>query len=237
MKIFLDTANIQSIKTISGFTNIHGVTTNPSLIAKENIDYVSRIVEIVDIFKYYKYFESISVELISTEYNDMVSELDNILNKINNMMDKHDVNIIKNCITIKLPLTVNGLKMCTYIKKSIPYLKVNMTLIFSLQQAILAVNNDADYISPFIGRIDDIGYDGMLLIKNIVEYLSNYSYLTEVIGASIRTIDHVNTCAIYGCDIVTVPQHLIIQMVKHPLTNIGLEKFIEDYNKMVERNQ
>lgn len=209
MKIFLDTANIDEIKEGASWGIVDGVTTNPSLIAKEKRDFkqvVKEICEIVD--------GPISAEVISEDSEGMISEA------------KELVKIHKN-IVIKIPMTVEGLKAVSKLSKE--GIKTNVTLIFSPNQALLAAKAGATYVSPFLGRLDDVGSQGMDLVRTIVEIFFNYDYDTEVIAASIRHPLHVVDAALAGAHIATIPMKVLQQMVKHPLTDKGIESFMNDW--------
>lgn len=211
MKFFIDTANVEDIKKANDMGVICGVTTNPSLIAKEGrnvTEVLKEITEIVD--------GPISGEVKATTVNaeDMIKEGREIAALHKNMV-------------VKIPMTAEGLKATKVLSSE--GIKVNVTLIFSTNQAILAANAGAAYVSPFIGRIDDINMDGMALIEEIAEVFAIYGYETEIIAASVRNTTHVTRCALAGADIATIPYGVIAQMVKHPLTDQGIEKFIADY--------
>ena len=211
MKFFIDTANVEDIKKANDMGVICGVTTNPSLIAKEGrnvTEVLKEITEIVD--------GPISGEVKATTVNaeDMIKEGREIAALHKNMV-------------VKIPMTAEGLKATKVLSSE--GIKVNVTLIFSTNQAILAANAGAAYVSPFIGRIDDINMDGMALIEEIAEVFAIYGYETEIIAASVRNTTHVTKCALAGADIATIPYGVIAQMVKHPLTDQGIEKFIADY--------
>lgn len=211
MKLFIDTANIEEIKEIAKWGVIDGVTTNPSLIAKEGRDFktvVSEISKIVD--------GPISAEVNSYDTENMVKEAREL------------AKIHKN-IVVKVPMTKEALSAISILSKE--GIKTNCTLIFSSNQALLAARAGATYVSPFIGRIDDIGYDGITLIKDIMQIFNNFGIETEVIAASIRTINHVNEAAKAGSDIATIPYKIFQQMVKHPLTDKGIDVFIKDWEK------
>ncbi len=212
MKFFIDTANVDEIREISKWGILDGVTTNPSLIAKEGRDFVEVITEITSIVD-----GPISAEVISLEAEGMVKEARELC-KIN-----------KN-IVIKIPMTEEGLKAVNVLSKD--GIKTNVTLIFSPTQALLAARAGATYVSPFLGRLDDISQNGLLLIEEIVEIFANNDIDTQIIAASVRNPIHVTECAKLGCDIATVPYSVIKQMVKHPLTDIGIEKFKQDYYKV-----
>ncbi|MCY6960215.1 fructose-6-phosphate aldolase [Clostridium brassicae] len=210
MKFFIDTANVQEIKEISEWGILEGVTTNPSLIAKEgrNIkDVIGEICSIVD--------GPISAEVINLKCDKMIEEARE-LSKIN-----------KN-IVIKIPMCEEGLKAVSILSKE--DIRTNVTLVFSVQQALMAAKAGASYVSPFIGRLDDIGGDGLQVISDIVKVFEMYNISTEVIAASVRSSKHVLDVSMVGAHIATIPYKIFKQMIVHPLTDIGIEKFLEDYN-------
>lgn len=211
MKLFIDTANIEEIKKAAEMGVICGVTTNPSLIAKEGRDFKEVIQEIVKIVD-----GPISAEVISLQAEEMIQEAREL------------AKIHKN-IVIKVPMTPEGLKAVKVL--SAENIKTNVTLIFSSAQALLAARAGATYVSPFLGRLDDIGMDGMNLIDEITSIFSLHDIKTEIIAASIRHTMHVTKAAMLGADIATVPFNVIMQMFKHPLTDQGIEKFLADWNK------
>ena len=209
MKLFIDTANVEEIKLANELGVICGVTTNPSLIAKEGRDFkqvVTEITEIVD--------GPISAEVISLDSEGMVAEAREL------------VKIHKN-IVIKIPMTLEGLKAVKIL--SAEGVHTNVTLIFSAAQALLAARAGATYVSPFLGRLDDIGMPGMELIEEIVQIFSMHDIKTEIIAASIRNPLHVIDAARYGANIATIPYKIILQMAIHPLTDAGIEKFMHDW--------
>ena len=212
MKLFIDTANISDIKKAYDMGVICGVTTNPSLIAKEGRDFKEVVKEISDIVD-----GPISAEVISLVAEEMVTEALEL------------VKIHKN-IVIKLPMTQEGLKACKSLTEK--GIKTNVTLIFSAAQALLASIAGATYVSPFVGRLDDIDYDGINLIEEIVEIFMIHDLKTEIITASTRSPLHVTKAARAGAHIATVPYSVIMQMTKHPLTDIGIEKFLKDWNNV-----
>ncbi len=214
MKIFIDTANIDEIRKASELGILSGVTTNPSLIAKEGRDFVQVVKEITEIVD-----GPISAEVVSLTKDEMVKEA------------KELVKIHEN-IVIKIPMIPEGLKAISVLSEM--GIKTNCTLIFSANQAILAANAGATYVSPFIGRIDDIGYNGMHLIEELTEIFDNYYYDTEIIAASIRHPMHVTDAARAGADIATIPYKVIEQMMKNPLTDIGVEKFLKDWEGLTK---
>lgn len=211
MKIFIDTANTQQIKEIASLGVVYGVTTNPSLVAKEKRDFKEVIKEITTLID-----GPISAEAISLDWEGMVEE-------------GLELSKIHKNIVVKLPITLDGLKACK--KLSDLGIKVNMTLIFTTNQALLAARAGAAYVSPFVGRLDDTGIDGIELIKEIREIFDKQKISTEIIGASIRNPFHVKEAAKAGADIGTLPYDVILSMVKHPLTDIGIKKFMSDWNK------
>ena len=209
MKLFIDTANVEEIRKANDLGVICGVTTNPSLIAREGRvfkDVVTEITTIVD--------GPISAEVVSLEHEKMVEEA-------------LELAAIHKNIVIKIPMIEEGLKAVKIL--SAKGIKTNVTLIFSANQAILAANAGATYVSPFLGRLDDISQPGIELIRQIAEIFDIYGYDTEIIAASIRNPIHVTDCALAGADIATIPYKVIEQMTKHPLTDQGIEKFQADY--------
>ena len=208
MRFFIDTANIEEIKEANELGVICGVTTNPSLIAKEGRDFIEVVKEISTIVD-----GPISAEVISLDHKGMVEEADK-LSKIH-----------KN-IVIKLPMTLEGLKATKILSQK--GIKTNVTLIFSATQALLAARAGATYVSPFVGRLDDIGQDGLSLIEEIVDIFNVNAIETEIIVASVRNPIHVAQAARMGADIATVPYKVITQMTKHPLTDKGIENFLKD---------
>ena len=209
MRFFIDTANIEEIKEANELGVICGVTTNPSLIAKEGRDFIEVVKEISTIVN-----GPISAEVISLDHKGMVEEADK-LSKIH-----------KN-IVIKLPMTLEGLKATKILSQK--GIKTNVTLIFSATQALLAARAGATYVSPFVGRLDDIGQDGLSLIEEIVDIFNVNAIETEIIVASVRNPIHVAQAARMGADIATVPYKVITQMTKHPLTDKGIENFLKDW--------
>ena len=209
MRFFIDTANIEEIKEANVLGVICGVTTNPSLIAKEGRDFIEVVKEISTIVD-----GPISAEVISLDHKGMVEEADK-LSKIH-----------KN-IVIKLPMTLEGLKATKILSQK--GIKTNVTLIFSATQALLAARAGATYVSPFVGRLDDIGQDGLSLIEEIVDIFNVNAIETEIIVASVRNPIHVSQAARLGADIATVPYKVITQMTKHPLTDKGIENFLKDW--------
>ncbi|MFD1134549.1 fructose-6-phosphate aldolase [Paenibacillus urinalis] len=221
MKFFIDTANVQDIKTAYKIGVLSGVTTNPSLVAKEGVKFEDRIEEILQLVPD---VESVSAEVtpdaISAE--EMIEQANELI-KINN----NDKNI-----TIKLPMTLAGLEACRYLANK--GVKTNVTLIFSVNQALLAARAGATYVSPFLGRLDDISEDGVQLVSKVAELFRTHSLDTQIIAASVRHPDHVTRVAMAGAHIATVPFSVIEQISKHPLTDQGLDKFAADWQKSVK---
>ncbi len=215
MKFFIDTANVKEIREAASLGVVDGVTTNPSLIAKEGRDFRQVIGEICSIVN-----GPISAEAVSLEADKMVAE------------GLELAKIHKN-IVVKLPITKDGLKATKILAEK--GVKVNMTLVFSPSQALLAAKVGAAYVSPFVGRLDDISHYGMDLVRQVVTIYENYGYATEVIVASIRNPLHVVDAALAGAHISTIPFSVIDQLVKHPLTDIGVEKFLSDWKKLEKK--
>ena len=213
MKLFIDTANVKEIMKANDMGVICGVTTNPSLIAKEGRDFVEVVKEITNIID-----GPISAEVISLKAEEMVEEAKDLLEKIDN----------KN-VVIKIPMCAEGLK-ATKVLHSLG-VKTNVTLIFSPAQALLAARAGATYVSPFLGRLDDIGSTGMELVEEIAEIFEIHNIQTEIIAASIRNPIHVVDAARAGSDIATVPYKVIEQMLHHPLTDSGIDKFLKDWER------
>ena len=211
MKIFLDTANIEDVKEINSLGVIHGITTNPSLIAKEKRDLKETLKEIASIVD-----GPISGEVISLDYENMIKEAEEL------------ASIHKN-IVVKIPMTYDGLKAVSYLSKK--GIRTNVTLIFSAAQALLAARAGASYVSPFLGRLDDIGSNGLILIEDISEIFNVHNIQTEIIAASIRNPIHVIEAAKLGANIGTLPPSVIRALINHPLTDAGIKKFKEDWEK------
>lgn len=211
MKFFIDTANIEEIKDANSMGMVDGVTTNPSLVAKEGRDFEELIKEICEIVD-----GPVSAEVISLDTEGMVKEA-------RHLATLHD-NIV-----VKIPMTVNGIKATR--KLSEERIKTNVTLVFSPLQALMAAKAGATYVSPFIGRLDDISTEGMVLVEQIVEIYGNYAFDTEIIVASIRHPLHVLDAALIGADIATIPYKVLAKLAAHPLTDKGIKAFIEDWNK------
>ncbi len=211
MKFFIDTANIEEIKDANSMGMVDGVTTNPSLIAKESGEFTEIIKEICSIVE-----GPVSAEVISLEYQGMVDEARKLAKIAEN-------------IVVKIPMTTQGLKAVKTLSKE--GIKTNVTLIFSPVQALMAAKAGASYASPFVGRLDDLAQDGMELIENIVEIYSNYMFDTEVIVASIRNPMHVLNSALMGADIATIPHKVLKSLAAHPMTDKGIAAFMADWEK------
>tara|TARA_Y100001970_G_scaffold287396_1_gene411965 strand:- start:27 stop:683 length:657 start_codon:yes stop_codon:yes gene_type:complete len=215
MKFFVDTANINEIKEAQSLGILDGVTTNPSLMAKEGITGKNKIIN------HYKQIceivtGDVSAEVIATDFKGIVEEGEELAS-------------IHNQIVVKVPMIAEGIKAIKYFSEN--SIKTNCTLIFSAGQALLAAKAGATYISPFIGRIDDISCDGLELISDIRMIFDNYDFGTEILAASIRNPMHIINCAKIGADVVTTPLKSIKSLLNHPLTDIGLKKFLDDFNK------
>lgn len=211
MKFFIDTANINEIKEAAALGILDGVTTNPSLVSKEGKDFRKLLDEILAIVD-----GPVSAEVISTYYDGILKEA-------------HDLAKIHKNIVVKVPLIKEGLKAVRTLSNE--NIKTNVTLCFSASQALLAAKAGATYISPFVGRLDDISHDGMELISQIVQIYKNYNYKTEVLVASIRHPLHLVEAALMGADVCTMPFSVIDKLFNHPLTDLGLEKFLSDWKK------
>ncbi len=212
MELFIDTANVEEIKEIYDWGVIAGVTTNPTLVAKEEKNFISVLNEIIDIVD-----GPISAEVIGTTANEMVEEAEQLSDLSKN-------------IVIKIPMTEEGLKAVKILSKK--RIKTNVTLIFSSTQALLAAQAGATYVSPFVGRLDDISFDGIELIREIADIFTNYDINTQIIAASIRHPLHVTQAALAGADIATIPYKVLKQMVKHPLTDKGVAQFLADWESV-----
>ncbi|GLQ19929.1 fructose-6-phosphate aldolase [Algimonas porphyrae] len=209
MKFFVDSADIDAISELADIGLVDGVTTNPSIIAKSGRDFKEVVKEICGLTQGH-----VSAEVVATQADDMIRE-------------GRTLRTIADNVCVKLPLTLDGLKACkTLSSEGTP---TNVTLCFSPNQALLAAKVGATYISPFIGRLDDITLDGMELIQDIREIYDNYGYETEVLAASIRSVNHVKDCALVGADVITAPPAVIKNLANHPLTDKGLAAFLKDW--------
>lgn len=211
MELYIDTANLDQIRQAHEMGVLDGVTTNPTLIAKEGVDYGQRLKEICDVVS-----GPVSAEVIATKFDEMLAE------------GKDRASIADN-IVVKLPSTVDGLRACKALSDE--GIRTNMTLCFQSLQALMVAKAGAYLVSPFIGRIDDIGEDGMELIVKIRQIYDNYGMATKILAASIRHPNHLLQCAMVGADVATVPFDVIGKVMNHPLTDSGLERFLADYKK------
>ena len=211
MELFLDSVDSLEIKKYDAFGIVDGVTTNPSLIASAKTDFHETVSNICSLVK-----GDVSIEVASNDFEAMIKEGNRIVEIATN-------------IVVKLPVTWDGLKACKYFSNK--KCKVNMTLCFSASQALLAAKAGAAYISPFIGRLDDIGEDGMGLIAEIREIYDNYKFETRILAASIRTVEHLEQAALCGADVATIPAKIMSQLLAHPLTDKGLKQFNQDWAK------
>lgn len=211
MKLYLDTANVEEIREIAGWGILDGVTTNPSLLAKEKGDYRQILKEICDLVR-----APVSAEVLSTDPERIIKEA-------------RDLSSISEHIVIKIPCTVSGLKTTRQLAGH--SIKVNMTLVFSSNQALLAAKAGAAYVSPFVGRLDDTGNPGIQVITEIMEIYRHYAFSTQVIFASVRHPDHVRQAALIGSHIATIPYKIFKQLINHPLTDIGIERFAKDWQQ------
>lgn len=216
MKIFIDTANVKEIKEATSLGLIDGVTTNPSLMAKEGRNPDQVLKEICDLVS-----GPVSAEVISLDADGMIKEARQLVKLANN-------------IVIKLPLTKEGLKAVKIL--SADNIKTNVTLCFSAAQALLVAKAGATYVSPFIGRLDDLAQEGMNLIGDIKKIYQNYNFKTQIIVASVRNPMHVINAALLGADIATIPFTVIEQLIKHPLTDLGISRFLEDHKRIPQGN-
>jgi len=216
MKFFIDTANIDEIREANSLKILDGVTTNPTLISKTGKPFMDVVKEILEEVP----DKPVSLEVASTDYEGMVKE--------GEYLSQFGKNVV-----IKIPMTIDGLKAVKHFEYK--GIKTNVTLIFSPSQALLAMKAGASYISPFVGRLDDISHTGMELISEIKAIKDNYGFDTEIIVASVRHPLHVIESAVVGADIATIPYKVIAQLAKHPLTDIGLERFLKDWESVPEK--
>lgn len=225
MKIFLDTANFALIKKYNDMGLVDGITTNPSLLAKEAQDPADAMRDITSIIK-----GDVSLEVVATDYDGMLEEGRHLYQTYGTSSGDGK----NNNVVVKVPMTPAGLAACRQLtSEGIP---VNVTLIFSANQAILAAKSGAKYVSPFIGRIDDTGHDGMRLVADLVQIFRNFSFSTQILVASVRHPVHVKEAAMLGADIVTLPPAVLEKMLAHPLTKIGLDSFLADWKKLKDRS-
>jgi transaldolase len=214
MELYIDTANLDEIKQAADLGVLDGVTTNPSLVAKEGVDFHTRLREICEVVP-----GPVSAEVVALEHDAMIAEAQDLI-------------AIAGNIVIKLPCIEEGLKACKTLSDR--GVRVNMTLCFQPLQALMAAKAGAFLISPFVGRIDDVGTDGMQLIEQIRHIYDNYGFKTKILSASIRHPQHMVQSALLGADVATVPFKVIQQVLKHPLTDVGLERFLADWNKAMK---
>ncbi|MED4885309.1 fructose-6-phosphate aldolase [Bacillus smithii] len=212
MKFFLDTANIEEIKRVASLGLVDGVTTNPTIIAREERDFEEVIKEICSIVD-----GPVSAEVIGLTTKEMVKEARILAGWAPN-------------VVVKIPMTEAGLEAVNILSKE--GIKTNVTLIFTVAQGLMAAKAGATYVSPFVGRLDDIGTDGLQLIRSLKAVLSNYNFETEIITASVRSLEHVEEAAVVGADIATIPGNLFPKLWGHPLTDKGIEQFLEDWKKV-----
>jgi transaldolase len=215
MKIFIDTANLDQIKEINSWGILDGVTTNPTLVAKEGCDFETRVRDICQVVD-----GPISAEAVSMEAEGMIKEA--------RQLSKIHKNII-----VKIPMTSEGLKAVKVLSKE--GIRTNVTLVFSPNQALLAAKAGATYVSPFVGRLDDISHDGMALVRDIVTIFRNYGFKTQVIAASMRHPVHVTEAALAGAHVATIPYDVLKKMLKHNLTDEGIQKFLKDWEKVPKK--
>lgn len=215
MKIFLDTANLDQIREAASWGILDGVTTNPTLMSKENLKFEDLVREICKIVN-----GPVNVECVSTQSEDIVKEA------------KRHAELAEN-VVVKIPICLEGLKATKVLSQE--GIQVNTTLIFSPNQALLAAKAGARYVSPFVGRLDDISHEGMDLVDQILAIFDNYGFETEVIVASIRHPLHVVEAALMGADIATIPFVVLEKMIKHPLTDVGMDRFLKDWSKVKKK--
>ncbi|WP_185851988.1 fructose-6-phosphate aldolase [Blattabacterium cuenoti] len=220
MKFFIDTANLKEIDEARSLGILDGVTTNPSLISKESVSNQKEIHKhYISICKRLENDENISAEVISSDYDDMIQEGEKL-------------SLLHPRIVVKVPITKNGIKAIKHFSNK--KIKTNCTLVFSTGQALLAAKAGANYVSPFIGRLDDISHNGLGLIREIKNVYENYHFKTKILGASIRHPLHIIECSKIGIHAVTSPISVVYSLLNHPLTDIGLEKFIKDFHKKIK---
>lgn len=215
MKIFMDTANVEEIKQFVDMGIVYGVTTNPSLVAKSGRTQADVIPEICRLVP-----GPVSAEVISQECEGMVQEARDLVRIADN-------------VVVKIPCIAEGLKAVKILAAE--GIRTNVTLVFSLGQALLAARAGASYVSPFIGRLDDIGEDGVQLVRDMVKVFHNYNFKTEIIAASVRNVEHVNKVMLAGADIATIPTKVLAELIQHELTDKGLAKFMEDYRNSLKK--
>jgi transaldolase len=215
MKIFLDTANLEQISEAASWGILDGVTTNPTLVSKENMEFEPLIRKICKIVP-----GPVSVECISSGADDLIDEAQNLAKLAEN-------------VVVKIPICLEGLKAIKVLSQK--GVNVNTTLVFSPNQAVLAAKAGARYVSPFVGRLDDVAHDGMALVDQILAIFDNYGFEAEVIVASVRHPLHVVEAALMGADVATIPFAVLEKMVKHPLTDVGIDRFLKEWSKVKKR--
>lgn len=215
MKIFIDTANVEQIKEINSFGILDGVTTNPTLMSKEKKSFKEQIKEITSIVN-----GPVSVEAVNSDADGLVKEATELSKMAPN-------------VVVKIPMTAEGLKAVKKLSKN--NVKTNVTLVFSANQALLAAKAGATYVSPFIGRLDDAGHDGMQIVRDMIQIFKNYNFKTEIIVASIRHPLHVIEAAKAGAHIATISFDVLDKMIKHPLTDAGIKRFLDDWAKVSKK--
>ncbi|WP_185857157.1 fructose-6-phosphate aldolase [Blattabacterium cuenoti] len=220
MKFFIDTANLKEIDEARSLGMLDGVTTNPSLISNESVSNQKEIQKhYISICERLKNEENVSAEVISTDYDNMIQEGEKL-------------SLLHPRIVVKIPITKNGIRAIKYFSNK--KIKTNCTLIFSTGQALLAAKAGANYVSPFIGRLDDLSYNGLNLIREIKNVYENYHFKTKILGASIRNPLHIIECSKIGIHAITSPISVVYSLLNHPLTDIGLEKFLKDFKKKIK---
>lgn len=215
MQLFIDSANPQEVRQMLDLGIIDGVTTNPTLATKAGVDYRQAVDQILDIVN-----GDVSLEVLSTDVDGMIRE-------------GRDLAKLADNVVVKLPTTENGLKALR--KLVVDGIRLNMTLVFSANQALLVAKLGAYIVSPFVGRIGDIGHDGLQVVREIRQIYDNYDFQTKILFASVRSPDHVKQAALIGCDIATCPLEILEKLVKHPLTDIGLKKFLDDFGNSKQK--
>lgn len=211
MKLFIDSANPQEVQKIAELGILDGVTTNPTLATLAGLPYIEAVEKILKIVP-----DNVSLEVLSTDSAGMVKE-------------GRQLAKLGKAVVVKLPTTSEGLKALQILKKDA--IRVNMTLVFSANQALLVAKLGADFISPFVGRLDDAGHDGVEVVEEIRQIYDNYGFKTQILFASVRSTLHVKQAALIGCDIATCPYEILEKLVKHPLTDVGLKTFLDDFKK------
>ncbi len=211
MKIFLDTANVEQVAEIAAWGILDGVTTNPSLVAKEGKEFKPTILAMCELVS------CVSAQVTATTAEEMIKQGEEYAS-----WHKH--------VVVKVPMTVEGLKVLKHL--SAKGIKTNVTLIFSVEQAVLAAKNGATIVSPFVGRLDDKGVDGMQVVQDILTAFKNYGFTTEVLVASVRNVEHVHRSLLMGAHIATMPHKVVTELVKHELTDVGLKKFQDDWDSV-----